>query len=142
MFNSKDESDLYIAMVYDTTKKVLSEMNEQSISEYISRQMYADGGISKHINGYTKDAPVKITTVSDTQVNGMKMKKYEGTITLAKSSVDKETTWDCYIYGYAFETTTTTIMYLGLEQEQSQTADKIELIKKNMDAIVETIELF
>ena len=69
------------------------------------------------------------------------MKKFEGKLTLAKSSSDTNTTWDCYIYGYVFETKRNTIAFYGLEQEQSQPADKIALIKKNMDAMVQTIQI-
>ena len=45
------------------------------------------------------------------------------------------------IYGYVFETKRNTIAFYGLEQEQSQPADKIALIKKNMDAMVQTIQI-
>ena len=82
-----------------------------------------------------------VTSVTDIEVNGIKMKKFEGKLTLAKSSSDKDTTWDCYIYGYVLEAGPNTVGFFGLEQEQSQPADKIELIKKNMDAMVKTIKL-
>ena len=98
-------------------------------------------GIAKHITGYTKDVPVTVTSVTDAEVNGIKMKKFEGKLTLAKSSSDTNTTWDCYIYGYVLEAGPKTVGFFGLEQEQSQPADKIELIKKNMDAMVKTIKL-
>ncbi len=45
------------------------------------------------------------------------------------------------IYGYVLEAGPNTVGFFGLEQEQSQSADKIELIKKNMDAMVKTIKL-
>ena len=44
-----------------------------------------------------------VTSVTDAEVNGIKMKKFEGKLTLAKSSSDTNTTWDCYIYGYVLE---------------------------------------
>ena len=44
-------------------------------------------------------------------------------------------------YGYVLEAGPETVGFFGLEQEQSQPADKIELIKKNMDAMVKTIKL-
>ena len=47
----------------------------------------------------------------------------------------------CYIYGYVLEAGPNTVGFFGLEQEQSQSADKIELIKKNMDAMAKTIKL-
>lgn len=51
------------------------------------------------------------------------------------------TKWDCYVYGYIFETNTKTVGFFGLEQEQSQPKDKIELIKKNLDAMIKTVKL-
>lgn len=84
---------------------------------------------------------MKVASVTDVDINGIKMKKFEGKLTLAKSSSDKDTTWDCYIYGYVLEAGPETVGFFGLEQEQSQPADKIELIKKNMDAMVKTIKL-
>ena len=116
-------------------------MTEEKISEYISQHVWTDDGISEQISGYTKNVPVTITSAIDTEVNGIKMKKFEGKLTLAKSSSDTDTTWDCYIYGYVLEAGPNTVGFFGLEQEQSQSADKIELIKKNMDAMVKTIKL-
>lgn len=142
VFNS-DKADIYISRSFGRKKQMpLSEMTSESIAENISNILWIDDGIAMHIDAYTKDVPVSINSVNDTEINGIKMKKFEGKLTLAKSSSDKDTTWDCYIYGYVFEEQTNTIVYFGLEQEQSQTADKIELIKKNMDAIVNTISLF
>lgn len=142
IFNAADKTDLYISSVLEANSvEPLSGINKEKISEYISELLWIDDGISKHITGYTKDVPVIVTSVADTEVNGIKMKRFEGKLTLAKSSSDTNTTWDCYIYGYVFETKRNTIAFYGLEQEQSQPADKIALIKKNMDAMVKTIEI-
>ena len=142
IFNAADKTDLYISSVLEANStEPLSGINKEKISEYISELLWIDDGISKHITGYTKDVPVIVTSVTDTEVNGIKMKKFEGKLTLAKSSSDKDTTWDCYIYGYVLEAGPNTVGFFGLEQEQSQSADKIELIKKNMDAMVKTIKL-
>ena len=142
IFKSEDKADVYISRTMaDKDTLLLSDVTDEKISEYVSKYLWSDDGISKHIAGYTKDVPVSISSVNDVEVNGMKMKKFEGKLTLAKSSSDKDTTWDCYIYGYVFETNTKTVGFFGLEQEQSQPADKIELIKKNMDAMVKTIKL-
>ena len=142
IFNEKDKADLYISRILETKKKLpLSDLTEEKISEYISQHVWTDDGISEQISGYTKDVPVTLTSVADTEVNGIKMKKFEGKLTLAKSSSDTDTTWDCYIYGYVLEAGPNTVGFFGLEQEKSQPADKIELIKKNMDAMVKTIKL-
>lgn len=142
IFNAADKTDLYISSVLEANSvEPLSGINKEKISEYISELLWIDDGISKHITGYTKDVPVIVTSVADTEVNGIKMKRFEGKLTLAKSSSDTNTTWDCYIYGYVFETKRNTIAFYGLEQEQSQPADKIALIKKNMDAMVQTIQI-
>ena len=142
VFNQKDKTDLYISSKMDSKSTLaLSDVNSEALVNYISKDLWNDDSISKEINGYTKDVPVVISSVNDVEVNGIKMKKFEGTLTLAKSSSDKDTTWDCYIYGYVFETKRSTIMFYGLEQEQSQPADKIELIKKNMDAMIKTVKL-
>ena len=124
----------------DEVESIL-ETTEEKIEESISQLLWVDDGIAKHITGYTKDVPVTVTSVTDAEVNGIKMKKFEGKLTLAKSSSDTNTTWDCYIYGYVLEAGPKTVGFFGLEQEQSQPADKIELIKKNMDAMVKTIKL-
>ena len=142
IFNEKDKADLYISRILETKKKLpLSDLTEEKISEYISQHVWTDDGISEQISGYTKDVPVTLTSVADTEVNGIKMKKFEGKLTLAKSSSDTDTTWDCYIYGYVFETRVNTMVFYGHKQEQSQPADKIALIKKNMDAMVQTIQI-
>ena len=142
IFNAADKTDLYISSVLEANSvEPLSGINKEKISEYISELVWIDDGISKHITGYTKDVPVIVTSVADTEVNGIKMKRFEGKLTLAKSSSDTNTTWDCYIYGYVLEAGPKTVGFFGLEQEQSQPADKIELIKKNMDAMVKTIKL-
>ena len=142
IFKSEDKADVYISRTMaDKDTLLLSDVTDEKISEYVSKYLWSDDGISKHISGYTKDVPVSITSVTDVEVNGMKMKKFEGKLTLAKSSSDKDTTWDCYIYGYVFETNTKTVGFFGLEQEQSQPSDKIELIKKNMDAMIKTVKL-
>lgn len=142
IFNANDKVDLYISKILDTKKtEPLSDITKEKISEYISQHVWTDDGISEQISGYTKDVPVTLTSVADTEVNGIKMKKFEGKLTLAKSSSDTDTTWDCYIYGYVFETRVNTMVFYGLEQEQSQPADKIALIKKNMDAMVQTIQI-
>lgn len=142
VFNAKDKTDLYISSKMDSKSSLaLSEVNSEKLVEYIAKDLWNDDSISKEIDGYTKDVPVVITSVNDTKINGMDMKKFEGKLTLAKSSSDKNTTWDCYIYGYVFETKRNTMIFYGLEQEQSQSTDKIELIKKNMDAMVQTIQI-
>ena len=142
IFNAADKTDLYISSVLEANStEPLSGINKEKISEYISELLWIDDGISKHITGYTKDVPVIVTSVTDTEVNGIKMKKFEGKLTLAKSSSDTNITWDCYIYGYVLEAGPKTVGFFGLEQEQSQPADKIELIKKNMDAMVQTIQI-
>ena len=142
IFNSSDKRDLYISKSFGEKKTVpLSDISQDKIAENISKLLWIDGGISEHISGYTKNVPVTVTSIIDTEVNGMQMKKFEGKLTLAKSSSDKETTWDCYIYGYVFETGINTVSFFGLEQEQSQPSDKIELIKKNMDAMIKTVKL-
>lgn len=141
VFNS-DKADIYISRGLDSKKKLpLSDITSENIAENISDILWIDNGIAKHVGGYTKDVPVSINSINDTEINGIKMKKFEGKLTLAKD-IDKSTTWDCYIYGYIFEASTDTVVYFGIEREQSQPADKIELIKKNMDAIVNTISLF
>ena len=142
VFNQKDKTDLYISSKMDSKNTLaLSDVNSEALVNYISKDLWNDDSISKEINGYTKDVPLVISSVNDVEINGMKMKKFEGTLTLAKSSSDKDTIWDCYIYGYVFETKRSTIMFYGLEQEQSQPTDKIDLIKKNLDAMVKTIEI-
>lgn len=142
IYNSKDKTDLYISRSFDKKSVLpLTSVTKETIVESISQLLWTDDGISEQINGYTKDVPVKVTSVTDTEVNGIKMKKFEGKLTLAKSSSDKDTTWDCYIYGYVLEAGPNTVGFFGLEQEQSQPADKIDLIKKNMDAMVKTIKL-
>ena len=142
IFNAADKTDLYISRVLEANSvEPLSGINKEKISEYISELLWIDDGISEHITGYTKDVPVIVTSVADTEVNGINMKRFEGKLTLAKSSSDTNTTWDCYIYGYVLEAGPKTVGFFGLEQEQSQPADKIELIKKNMDAMVQTIQI-
>lgn len=142
IFNPKDKTDLYISRSFDKKSALpLTSVTGEKIEESISQLLWVDDGIAKHITGYTKDVPVTVTSVTDAEVNGIKMKKFEGKLTLAKSSSDKDTTWDCYIYGYVLEAGPKTVGFFGLEQEQSQPADKIELIKKNMDAMVKTIKL-
>ena len=142
IFNPKDKTDLYISRSFDKKSALpLTSVTGEKIEESISQLLWVDDGIAKHITGYTKDVPVTVTSVTDAEVNGIKMKKFEGKLTLAKSSSDTNTTWDCYIYGYVFETRVNTMVFYGLEQEQSQPADKIALIKKNMDAMVKTIKL-
>lgn len=142
IFNPKDKTDLYISRSFDKKSALpLTSVTGEKIEESISQLLWVDDGIAKHITGYTKDIPVTVTSVTDAEVNGIKMKKFEGKLTLAKSSSDTNTTWDCYIYGYVLEAGPKTVGFFGLEQEQSQPADKIELIKKNMDAMVKTIKL-
>lgn len=142
IFNSKDKTDLYISRSFDLKSTMpLTSVTQEKIAENISNLLWIDDGIAKHIDAYTKDVPVSITSVADTEVNGMKMKKFDGKLTLAKSSSDNDTTWDCYIYGYVFETGNTTVGFFGLEEEQSQPKDKIDLIKKNMDAMIKTVKL-
>ena len=142
IFNPKDKTDLYISRSFDKKSALpLTSVTGEKIEESISQLLWVDDGIAKHITGYTKDVPVTVTSVTDAEVNGIKMKKFEGMLTLAKSSSDTNTTWDCYIYGYVLEAGPKTVGFFGLEQEQSQPADKIELIKKNMDAMVKTIKL-
>ena len=142
IFNPKDKTDLYISRSFDKKSALpLTSVTGEKIEESISQLLWVDDGIAKHITGYTKDVPVTVTSVTDAEVNGIKMKKFEGKLTLAKSSSDTDTTWDCYIYGYVFETRVNTMVFYGLEQEQSQPADKIALIKKNMDAMVQTIQI-
>ena len=142
IFNPKDKTDLYISRSFDKKSALpLTSVTGEKIEESISQLLWVDDGIAKHITGYTKDVPVTVTSVTDAEVNGIKMKKFEGKLTLAKSSSDTNTTWDCYIYGYVLEAGPKTVGFFGLEQEQSQAADKIELIKKNMDAMVKTIKL-
>ena len=103
--------------------------------------MYIDDGIAKNVRAYTKNAVTKIDSISDVEVNGSKMKKFEGKMTVAKSSFELDTKWDCYIYGYAFESERATMIFYGFEQEQSQPADEIAKMKKNMDAMIKTIRL-
>lgn len=142
IFKSDDKTDVYIARTMeDKATLSVSNVTSEKIAEYISKYLWSDDGISKHINGYTKDIPVSITSVNDVEINGMKMKKFEGSLTLVKSSSDKDNKWDCYVYGYIFETNTKTVGFFGLEQEQSQPKDKIELIKKNMDVMIKTVKL-
>ena len=142
IFNPKDKTDLYISRSFDKKSALpLTSVTGEKIEESISQLLWVDDGIAKHITGYTKDVPVTVTSVTDAEVNGIKMKKFEGKLTLAMSSSDTNTTWDCYIYGYVLEAGPKTVGFFGLEQEQSQPADKIELIKKNMDAMVKTIKL-
>lgn len=142
IFNSKDKTDLYISGIFDGKSTLpLTSVTGEQIEKSVSQLLWSDNGISKHIGGYTNDVPVKVASVTDVDINGIKMKKFEGKLTLAKSSSDKDTTWDCYIYGYVLEADPETVGFFGLEQEQSQPADKIELIKKNMDAMVKTIKL-
>ena len=142
IFNPKDKTDLYISRSFDKKSALpLTSVTGEKIEESISQLLWVDDGIAKHITGYTKDVPVTVTSVTDAEVNGIKMKKFEGKLTLAKSSSDTNTTWDCYIYGYVLEAGPKTVGFFGREQEQSQPADKIELIKKNMDAMVKTIKL-
>ena len=142
IFNPKDKTDLYISRSFDKKSALpLTSVTGEKIEESISQLLWVDDGIAKHITGYTKDVPVTVTSVTDAEVNGIKMKKFEGKLTLAKSSSDTNTTWDCYIYGYVLEAGPKTVGFFGLEQEQSQPADKIERIKKNMDAMVQTIKL-
>ena len=142
IFNPKDKTDLYISRSFDKKSALpLTSVTGEKIEESISQLLWVDDGIAKHITGYTKDVPVTVTSVTDAEVNVIKMKKFEGKLTLAKSSSDTNTTWDCYIYGYVLEAGPKTVGFFGLEQEQSQPADKIELIKKNMDAMVKTIKL-
>ena len=142
IFNPKDKTDLYISGIFDGKSTLpLTSVTGEQIEKSVSQLLWSDNGISKHIGGYTKDVPVTVTSVTDAEVNGIKMKKFEGKLTLAKSSSDTNTTWDCYIYGYVLEAGPKTVGFFGLEQEQSQPADKIELIKKNMDAMVKTIKL-
>ena len=142
IYNSKDKTDIYISRSFDKKSVLpLTSVTKETIVESISQLLWTDDGISEQISGYTKDVPVTLTSVADTEVNGIKMKKFEGKLTLAKSSSDTDTTWDCYIYGYVFETRVNTMVFYGLEQEQSQPADKIALIKKNMDAMVQKIQI-
>ena len=142
IFNPKDKTDLYISRSFDKKSALpLTSVTGEKIEESISQLLWVDDGIAKHITGYTKDVPVTVTSVTDAEVNGIKMKKFEGKLTLAKSSSDTNTTWDCYIYGYVLEAGPKTVGFFGLEQEQSQPADKIALIKKNMDAMVQTIQI-
>lgn len=142
IFNSKDKTDLYISRSFEKKSTLpLTSVTQEVIANNISDLLWIDDGIGQHISGYKKDVPVTVTSVTDTEINGMKMKKFEGKLTLAKSSSEKETTWDCYIYGYVFETGINTVGFFGLEQEQSQPSDKIELIKKNMDAMIKTVKL-
>ena len=142
IFNPKDKTDLYISRSFDKKSALpLTSVTGEKIEESISHLLWVDDGVAKHITGYTKDVPVTVTSVTDAAVNGIKMKTFEGKLTLAKSSSDTNTTWDCYIYGYVLEAGPKTVGFFGLEQEQSQPADKIELIKKNMDAMVKTIKL-
>ena len=140
IFNPKDKTDLYISRSFDKKSALpLTSVTGEKIEESISQLLWVDDGIAKHITGYTKDVPVTVTSVTDAEVNGIKMKKFEGKLTLAKSSSDTNTTWDCYIYGYVLEAGPKTVGFFGLEQEQSQPADKIELVKKNMDAMINTV---
>jgi len=82
IFNEKDKADLYISRILETKKKLpLSDLTEEKISEYISQHVWTDDGISEQISGYTKDVPVTLTSVADTEVNGIKMKKFEGKLT-------------------------------------------------------------
>lgn len=142
VFNQSDKIDLYISTSFEEKKTLpLSDISQDKIAENISKNLWIDGGIAEHISGYTKNVPVTVTSVTDIEINGIKMKKFEGNLTLAKSSSDKETTWDCYIYGYVFEDKVDTVGFFGLEQEKSQPSDKIELIKKNMDAMIKTVKL-
>lgn len=142
IFNSNDKTDLYISRAFEEKSTLpLTAVTQEVIAKNISDLLWLDDGIGKHISGYTKNVPVTVTSVMDTEVNGMQMKKFEGKLTLARSSSDRETTWDCYIYGYVLEAGPNTVGFFGLEQEQSQPADKIELIKKNMNAMVKTIKL-
>lgn len=140
IFNSKDKTDLYISGSFEKKSTLpLTSVTQEVIANNISDLLWIDDGIAEHISGYTKNVPVTVTSVTDIEINGIKMKKFEGKLTLTKSSSD--TTWDCYIYGYVFETGINTVSFFGLEQEQSQPADKIELIKKNMDAMIKTVKL-
>jgi len=142
IYNSKDKTDLYISRSFNEKSVLpLTSVTKENIAESISELLWIDDGIGQHITGYKKDVPVTVTSITDTEVNGMKMKKFEGKLTLARSSSDRDTTWDCYIYGYVLEAGPNTVGFFGLEQEKSQPADKIELIKKNMDAMVKTIKL-
>ena len=142
IFNSNDKTDLYISRAFEEKSTLpLTAVTQEVIAKNISDLLWLDDGIGKHISGYTKNVPVTVTSVMDTEVNGMQMKKFEGKLTLARSSSDRDTTWDCYIYGYVLEAGPNTVGFFGLEQEQSQPADKIELIKKNMNAMVKTIKL-
>ena len=96
IFNAADKTDLYISRVLEANSvEPLSGINKEKISEYISELLWIDDGISEHITGYTKDVPVIVTSVADTEVNGVNMKRFEGKLTLAKSSSDTNTTWDC-----------------------------------------------
>ena len=140
VYNPKDTSNIYITRTIGSVKELaLDDLTSENIASNISDYVWNDYSISEQIKGYTKDVPVSISNVKDVEINGVKMKKYEGKLTLAKSSSDKDTTWDCYIYGYAFETKRNTKIFFGIEQEQSQPADKIELVKKNMDAMINTV---
>lgn len=140
VFNRSDKTDLYISTSFEEKKTLpLSDISQDKIAENISKNLWIDSGIAEHISGYTKNVPVTVTSVTDIEINGIKMKKFEGKLTLTKSSSD--TTWDCYIYGYVFEDKVDTVGFFGLEQEPSQPSDKIELIKKNMDAMIKTVKL-
>lgn len=142
IFNSKDKTDLYISRSFEKKSTLpLTSVTQEVIAKNISDLLWIDDGIGEHISGYKKNVPVTVTSITDIEVNGIQMKKFEGKLTLAKSSSEKETTWDCYIYGYVFETGINTVSFFGLEQEQSQPSDKIELIKKNMDAMIKTVKL-
>lgn len=134
-----DSSAFHIAYPYADNKKILSNVNAEELSLKISDLMRIDDDVAVNTNAYIGKTQTTIESINDIEINNTKMKKFEGKVTVSKSRYDIDTKWDCYIYGYIFETSRSTMLFYGFEQEQSQPADKIAEIKKNMDAMIKTV---
>lgn len=140
VFN-ESTGDKYISFTLVDNKKELSNVTAEQIENKIATKMYIDDSIAKNVKAYSKNATTKIESISDVEINSVPMKKFEGKVTVAKSSSEPDIKWDCFIYGYIFETERSTMIFYGFEQEQSQPADEIAKMKKNMDAMIKTIRI-
>lgn len=75
-FNPRDKTDLYISSSFEEKSTLpLTSVTQEAIANNISDLLWIDDGIGEHISGYKKNVPVTVDSVTDIEINGIKMKK-------------------------------------------------------------------
>ena len=136
---------VYCSRVLDNDKDVV-EVSDETLSATIKSTLYIN--LKEYMEGDSMNATVEVLKSENVDVNGVKMKKFTASANMGEY-LKPENTWDCYVYGYVFNTQDKYVdktnkqphILYGVVPGHSQDADQIAEVQKNMDAMVKTIKV-